>query len=59
MLYAYNVCRTPSEIGQKVSEELKKLGIKGIIHNGLKSNRNGITTMDFCMKILTKKELEN
>jgi hypothetical protein len=42
--YAYRVCRSPSEIGQKVSEELKKLGIKGIIHEGLKSNYNGITT---------------
>ena len=42
--YAYKACRTPSENGQKVKAELEKLGIKGIIHEGLKTNYNGITT---------------
>ena len=41
--YAYKVCRAHSKNGQKLSQELKKLGIKGIIHEGLKSNCNGIT----------------
>ena len=36
--YAYNACRTPSEIGQKVKANHEKLGVKGITHDGLKSN---------------------
>lgn len=43
--YAYKVSGQPSSKGQKVADELGKLGIKGIIHEGLKSNSNGITTI--------------
>ena len=42
--YAYKVSRSPSEAGQKIQEELGKLGIKGIIYNFLASNYDGITT---------------
>ena len=42
--YAYKVCRSVTENAQKTKEELRKLGIKGIIHEGLKSNYNGTTT---------------
>ena len=42
--YAYKVCRAHSENGQKLSQELKKLGIKGIIHEELKSKYNDVTT---------------
>ena len=43
--YAYKVCRSVTENAKKTKEELRKLGIKGIIHEGLKSNSNGITTI--------------
>ncbi len=43
--YAYKVCRSVTENAQKTKEELGKLGIKGIIHEGLKSNFNGTTTI--------------
>ena len=41
---AYRPCRIPSETAKKVSNELQKLGIKGIICDFLASNRSGITT---------------
>ncbi len=42
--YAYKVSRSPSQAGQKIQEELGKLGIKGIIYDFLASNYDGITT---------------
>ena len=43
--YAYKVCRSVTENAQKTKEELGKFGIKGIIHEGLKSNFNSTTTI--------------